>query len=80
VPTSELQQKLARGQLGPGVAVWREGLPAWLPASQVPGLMPSEQGLQFIVPTARTRGKALAAGYLGLFSFLFPPMGSRHLV
>ena len=80
VPMVELQQMIARGQLGPGVTLWSEGMPDWTPAAHVPGFMPSEQGLQFLVPTARTSGSAMAAGYLGIFGFFFPPMGIAALI
>jgi len=80
VPMAELQQMIARGQIGPSAAVWTEGMHDWVPASQVPGFIPSEQGLQFLVPTARTSRPAMAAGYLGIFAFFFPPMGVAALV
>ena len=80
VPMIELQRLLAAGQIGPAVAVWREGMPSWLPASQIPGMMASEGGLQFIVPTGRTSQSSLAAGYLGLFGLVFCPLGPAALV
>jgi hypothetical protein len=80
VPRVELQQMIARGQIGPSVALWTDGMSDWMPASHVPGFMPSEQGLQFLVPTARTSASAMASGYLGIFGFFFPPFGIAALV
>ena len=74
VPMVELQRLLGTGQIGPSVALWRQGLAEWVPASQVPALMQPEGGVQFLVPTARTSGLALTAGYLGIFGFFFPPL------
>jgi hypothetical protein len=80
VPLVELRRLMGIGQLGPSIAVWREGMPGWMPAAQVPGLMASEGGLQFIVPTGRTSKAALVAGYLGLFGLIFLPFGPVALV
>ncbi|HVH47546.1 MAG TPA: DUF4339 domain-containing protein [Labilithrix sp.] len=80
VSTEELRRLIGTRQIGPAIAVWREGLPGWMPASQVPQLLPSEGGLKFIVPTGRTSGASMAAGYLGLFGFFFPPLGLAALI
>lgn len=80
VPMGELRRLLAAGQIGPAAAVWREGLPGWMPASQVPALAPAENGLQFLVPTGRTSASSMAAGYMGIFGFFFPPLGIAALV
>jgi hypothetical protein len=37
-----LQQMLLTGQIQPEDLVWSEGMPAWVPARQVPGLTPFE--------------------------------------
>jgi hypothetical protein len=75
VPMIELQRLMSVGQIGPAVTVWREGMAGWVPLSQMPGAMPSEGGLQFIVPTGRTSKSSLAAGYLGLLGLLIFPFG-----
>lgn len=80
VPMMELQRLMGTGQIGPSVALWKEGMAGWVPASQVPALMPAEGGLQFLVPTGRTSGLALTAGYLGIFGFFFPPLAPVALV
>ncbi len=85
VPMLELQRLMSSGQIGPAIAVWREGMPDWMPAAQVlvgqmPGMLPNENGLQFLVPTGRTSKTSMAAGYLGLFGLLFFPMGPAALV
>jgi hypothetical protein len=80
VPMIELRRLIGSGQIGPAIAVWREGMPGWIPASQVPGMLPSEEGLQFLVPTGRTSKSSMAAGYLGLFGLIFPPLGVAALV
>jgi hypothetical protein len=80
VPMFELQRLIAGGQIGRAVTVWREGMPGWIPASHVPGLLPTDNGLHFIVPTGQTSKSALAAGYLGLFGIFFFPLGIAGLV
>lgn len=80
VPATELKRLMSTGQLGPAIAVWRDGMPGWMPASLVPGLHPTEGGLQFLVPTGRTSKSSMAAGYLGLFALLFLPLAPAALV
>ena len=80
VPVIELQRLMGSGQIGPSVALWREGMPGWVPASHVPALTPSEGGLQFLVPTGRTSGLSMTAGYLAIFGFFFPPLAPVALV
>ncbi|HSO32748.1 MAG TPA: GYF domain-containing protein [Labilithrix sp.] len=80
VPIVELQRLLGAGQIGPAAAVWRDGMPSWVPAGQVPGLMPAENGLQYIVPTGRTSRSSMAAGYLGIFGLFFFPLGVAAVV
>lgn len=43
VDESTLQQTLAAGTLTADAPVWTEGMPQWLPAHQVPGVMPPAQ-------------------------------------
>ncbi|MFM7108781.1 MAG: RDD family protein [Planctomycetaceae bacterium] len=38
---TELREQAARGQIGPADLVWREGMPAWVAASTIPGLLPA---------------------------------------
>ena len=38
VPIEQLNQLAATGALSPSDLVWKDGMPAWLPASQIPGL------------------------------------------
>lgn len=41
VPESELLQKIRRAEIGDASLVWHEGMPDWLPVSEVAGLMAS---------------------------------------
>lgn len=78
-PIAWIRHLVQSGQLGPNVPVWTQGAVAPLTAGQAVGDMPvgypSNDGLQYIVPTAQTSGMALAAGYLGIFGFFFCPLG-----
>jgi hypothetical protein len=42
IDETTLQQTLASGNLGPDDIIWAEGMPQWLPARQVPGLLPTQ--------------------------------------
>jgi hypothetical protein len=100
----ELVEQISRGAIQRTDLVWREGMAQWLPAGQVPGLLPTatppplpaidsipyaqaagyggdyvrppdigqNAGMRMLLPVGRS-GWAIAAGYLGLFSFLFVP-------
>lgn len=76
----QLKMLIHTGQVGQAAPVWREGLASWMTASQVPELMPSENGLQYILPTSRTSGTALAAGYLGIFGIFIPFLAPLAIV
>ncbi len=80
IPRVELERLLSTRQIGPAVQVWKDGMPSWVPAARVPGLVPPEGGLQFIVPTGRTSASSLAAGYLGLFGIVVLPLAPAALV
>jgi hypothetical protein len=43
-PESTLRQMLASGQLSPADVVWRQGMPQWVAAGSVPGLLPAQSG------------------------------------
>ena len=73
------------GRVKPSDLVWRDGMPEWLPAGQVPQLSqivgrfaapvassPDDPFLRVLLPVGRS-GWAIAAGYLGLFSLLVIP-------
>ncbi len=114
-PESTLRQLLATGELSPADAVWRQGMPQWVAAGSVPGLLPGhagpgtappvppagypprgvvpigyagpqpyggppagigqDPGVRWLLPVGRS-GWAIAAGYLGLFSFVCFPRRS----
>jgi hypothetical protein len=74
VSPETLQQLVATGQLGPGSQVWCKGMPAWVPAASLPFLQTQRRrddggALNLLLPMAPQSGFAIAAGYLGLFSF-----------
>lgn len=46
VDQATLQQMLSSGSLSPDDRVWTEGMAQWIPAKQVPGLMPATSYLQ----------------------------------
>lgn len=74
------------GRLRPSDLVWQDGMPEWLPASQVPQLsevlsrvvapaaarIGDDPVMRALLPVGRS-GWAIAAGYLGLFSLLVVP-------
>ena len=39
-PPEQVTAALSRGEIGPDTLVWTEGMPAWAPVRQVPGLAP----------------------------------------
>ena len=95
-----LRQWAAEGRLRPTDLVWREGMPQWVPAGGIPGLIPAQlpppipvvpiasyapptgygapdplgqnAGMRMLLPVGRS-GWAIAAGYLGLLSFILLP-------
>ncbi len=108
-PVSEqsLRELVASGGLAAADLVWRQGMPSWVPAASVPGLMPAapaysaaapppipamplgyagtyggypppansapdDPAMRWLMPVGRS-GWAIAAGYLGLFSFIILP-------
>ena len=83
--TEELQTWGRTGRLVVTDLVWRQGLPEWLPAGNVPELaqvfyrtpatraaapIGADPIMRALLPVGRS-GWAIAAGYLGLFSMLF---------
>lgn len=86
ISTADLEAWAKAGRLQPADLIWREGMPAWLPARQVPevaahvtatgGRASSPLGddpmMRALLPVGRS-GWAIAAGYLGLFSLLLLP-------
>jgi hypothetical protein len=86
---TDLQAWAKAGRLRPSDLVWRAGMPAWLPAAQVPEFASQVAGAAYVqsssvgddpvmralLPVGRS-GWAIAAGYLGLFSVLlvFAPL------
>ena len=83
---ADLQSWAKAGRLRPSDLVWRAGMPAWLPAGQVPELAPhvaaavvvpasaigDDPMMRALLPVGRS-GWAIAAGYLALFSVLLVP-------
>ena len=58
VYTHDLQELATNGVLQPSDLVWRKGMSDWIPASQVPGLFPSQPPP---VPTSAARRAAYAS-------------------
>jgi GYF domain 2/Domain of unknown function (DUF4190) len=87
VSIHELQARAQAGQIGPTTPVWTHGMPAWMPAGQLPVLfLPSgkpvprsDDGLGLLIPTGPQSGLAIAAGYCaigGLLCGLGAPVGA----
>jgi hypothetical protein len=69
---SDVQRLISSGDIGPSSLVWKQGMPAWLPASQVPELrIEAASGRAagalspFVLPP-RTSGLAVASLVFGL--------------
>jgi hypothetical protein len=84
VSLPDLQAMVRSGQLGPQAMVWTEGMPAWVPAGNLPVLFPKtgmsraeENALGLLVPVGAQSGVSIAAGYLGILGFipLLAPVG-----
>jgi hypothetical protein len=83
IPLTELQRLLRDGKLPRSTMVWARGLEKWVEAGTLPvlfaisGLTTStnDAALAMVLPIGRS-GLAIAAGYLGLFSFIpiFAPL------
>jgi hypothetical protein len=85
VDESALQQALSSAMLTPDDPIWTEGMPQWLPARQVPGVMrptqdaswpqqgPTEQEVQTRGPTSYT-ANSLAPGEKILYAARISPM------
>jgi hypothetical protein len=74
ISLEELQRLAATGQLAPATLVWCEGMATWVPWATLPFLRPPAPrddggALNLLLPMAPQSGFAIAAGYLGLFSF-----------
>ena len=67
----ELQARTAAKQILPGTRVWASGMPEWVEARGLPMLFPErpDLGMRMLLPVGRS-GYAIAAGYLGLCSFI----------
>jgi hypothetical protein len=66
----ELQQMAANGQVGPNTMVWTNGMPAWIPAHQAPGLnfpVPSIVQGSSSAETTYNAGQAILAPSLSQF-------------
>ncbi len=76
----ELQARTARKQILPDTKVWASGMPEWIEARNLPMLFPErpDLGMRMLLPVGRS-GHAIAAGYLGLCSFI-PLVGVFALV
>jgi hypothetical protein len=70
VDEDQLRKWIAEGRVGPASYVWKEGMPDWLPLSQVPGLF---QPAPVAPPQRRRRGAAvLILGLAGLVCCCVP--------
>lgn len=45
VSGQQLKELAAKGELGPADLVWKEGMPQWVPASKIKGLMPGSSAV-----------------------------------
>ena len=82
---AELRHFATQGRLPPSTLVWTEGMREWTPIEQLPRLFalvpatpPADAATRMLIPVGRS-GWAIAAGYLGLLSFL-PPVGPAAMV
>lgn len=70
-PIEEVNRQLAAGSIGLSDLAWYEGIPAWIPLSQVPGILPPGAGAAMApLGTASTFGAtdiAETAGYAGFW-------------
>ena len=62
ITSQQLKELAAKGELGPADLVWKEGMPQWVPASKVKGLMPSSAAVTSkptspSSPTATTKAR-----------------------
>jgi hypothetical protein len=89
VSIAELQARVHAKQVGPQTPVWAEGMPAWMPAGQLPVLFsPSgrpaprmdDHGLGLLLPVGPQSGLSIGAGYCGLVGLLFAPVAVVGLV
>lgn len=81
-PVSEdrLGELIASGRIGPATMLWREGMPQWMPLSQVSAqgalpMVPPHSGYNLLHPTV-TSGLAIASmvcGIVGLVTCLIFP-------
>jgi hypothetical protein len=79
-PASALIELVTAGTILPQTLVWSEGMPAWLPSASLPFLKVARPvgppvrddggALNLLLPMAPQSGFAIAAGYLGLLSFI----------
>ncbi len=67
----ELKQRVTRRELDRLTKVWATGMGDWVEARTLPMLFPSgaSLGMQMLLPVGRS-AHAIAAGYLGLLSFI----------
>jgi hypothetical protein len=65
---AEVQRLIAAGEVGPSSLIWKQGMPTWLPASQVPELRFDSAAAVAspYVYLPRTSGLAVASLVLGL--------------
>jgi len=63
VGEQQLREMLTAGQIPLTALVWREGMPNWVPAGSVPGMIP---GAPPLPPAAQDSGNRIAAGVCGI--------------
>ncbi|MEO8706484.1 MAG: GYF domain-containing protein [Kofleriaceae bacterium] len=70
--------------INPKTLVWSAAMPKWVPAGSLPFLYAPQRpgadpGLNLLLPIGPQSGFAIAAGYLGLFSF-FPILAPLAII
>ena len=80
VTLDELKALVHSGAVGRDTMVWADGMAAPVAAGGMPMLFPpkADAALSWLLPVGRS-GYAIAAGYLGLFSF-FPCFGYLAII
>ncbi len=71
VTLAALKELIAQGTVVQTTRVWATGMNDWVPAGRVAALYAHQPdlGMRMLLPVGRS-GFAIAAGYLGLFSFI----------
>lgn len=58
IPAAELKALAVDGTIGPDTLVWKDGMPDWKKAAEIPGLLPSAGS----APAARAKASRSSAG------------------